>query len=119
MPIPAIHFGRRGFFALPAIFPALAALVSAYGIFFDPATITNNLALMNGAVPAEVLNELNQQAERIAANGRGVLSAGVIIGILRLLWSAMSGVKVLMDALNVVYEQMSSAALLDSTSSPY
>jgi membrane protein len=90
---------------LLAIFPALAALVSAYGIFFNPTTIKNSLALMKGAVPAEVLNQLNQQAERIAANGRGALSAGVIIGILLSLWSAMSGVKAIMDALNVVYEK--------------
>jgi membrane protein len=97
--------GGVAFFVLLAIFPALAAFVSAYGIFFNPRTINNSLALMKGAVPAEVANQLTQQAERIAANGRGALSAGVIIGILLSLWSAMSGVKAIMDALNVVYEQ--------------
>jgi membrane protein len=104
--------GGVAFFALLAIFPALAALVSAYGIFFNPTTITNNLALVSGAVPAEVLNQLSEQAERIAANGRGVLSAGVIIGILLSLWSAMSGVKATMDALNVVYEQNESRSFI-------
>jgi membrane protein len=97
--------GGVAFFVLLAIFPALAALVSAYGIFFNPTTINNSLPLMKGAVPAEVINQLPRQAERIAANGRGVLSAGVIIGILLSLWSAMNGVKAIMDALNVVYEQ--------------
>jgi membrane protein len=97
--------GGVAFFVLLAIFPALAALVSAYGIFFNPTTINNSLALMKGAVPAEVVNQLTRQAERIAENGRGALSAGVIIGILLSLWSAMNGVKAIMDALNVVYEQ--------------
>ncbi len=104
--------GGVAFFALLAIFPALAALVSAYGIFFNPTTIANNLALMKDAVPAEILGLFNEQAQRIAANGSGTLSVGVIIGILLSLWSATGGVKAVIDALNVVYEQRESRSFI-------
>ncbi len=104
--------GGVGFFALFAIFPAIAALVSAYGLFFNASTLTHSLSMANGVVPDDVLNLLRQQAARIAAQSQGSLSIGVIIGILVMLWSAMSGVKAMIDALNVIYEERESRSLL-------
>jgi membrane protein len=43
--------GGVSFFVLLAIFPAITALVSAYGLLFSPGTITNNLSLLNDVVP--------------------------------------------------------------------
>jgi membrane protein len=97
--------GGVAFFVLLAIFPAITALVSAYGLFFNAATITNNLSLLADIIPANVLGIVHEQAQRIAANGGGALTLGVIVGILVSLWSAMSGIKAMVDALNVIYEQ--------------
>src|SRR5579872_5549075 len=100
--------GGVGFFVLLAIFPAITALVSAYGLFFNASTITNNLSLLDDVVPGNVLTIVHEQAQRIAANSGGALSLGVVVGILVSLWSAMSGVKAMIDALNVIYEQQES-----------
>jgi membrane protein len=97
--------GGVAFFILLAIFPAITALVSAYGLFFNASTITNNLSLLSDIVPANVLSIVHEQAQRIAANSGGALSVGILVGILVSLWSAMSGVKAMIDALNVIYEQ--------------
>jgi len=97
--------GGVAFFILFAIFPAITALVSAYGIFFNAATIGQDLSLLQGVVPGDVLGILNEQATRIAAQRNGALSIGVVAGILVTLWSAMGGVKAMIDALNVIYEQ--------------
>jgi membrane protein len=97
--------GGVAFFVLLAIFPAITALVSAYGLLFNASTITHNISLLNGVVPANVLSIVLGQAERIAGNGSGTLSIGVIVGIVVALWSGMSGVKAMIDALNVIYEQ--------------
>ena len=97
--------GGVAFFNLLAIFPAITALVSAYGLFSNAATITNNLWLTQDIVPANVLSIVHEQASRIASNSGGTLSTGIIVGILVSLWSAMSGVKAMIDALNVIYEQ--------------
>ncbi len=48
--------GGVAFFILLAIFPAITALVSAYGLYFDASTITNNLSLLADIVPANVLS---------------------------------------------------------------
>jgi membrane protein len=97
--------GGVAFFVLLAIFPAITALVSAYGMFFNTSTITGNLSLLNDVVPANVLGIVSEQVNRIAANSGRALSVGIIVGILVSLWSAMSGVKAMIDALNVIYEQ--------------
>ena len=97
--------GGVAFFVLLAIFPAITALVSAYGLFFNASTIANNLSLLTDIVPANVLSIVHEQAQRIAANSGGALSLGIVVGILVSLWSAMSGVKAMIDALNVIYEQ--------------
>ena len=97
--------GGVSFFVLLAIFPAITALVSAYGLFFSPSTIVNNLSLLNEVMPDNVLNIVHEQASRIASNNGGALSIGIVVGILVSLWSAMSGVKAMIDALNVIYEQ--------------
>ena len=100
--------GGVAFFVLFAIFPAITALVSAYGIFFNAADIGQNLSLMNDVVPSNVLDILREQAARIAAQSNKALGIGVIAGILVTLWSAMGGVKAMIDALNVIYEQQES-----------
>ena len=97
--------GGVAFFILLAIFPAITALVSAYGLFFNASTIANNLSLLSDIVPANVLSIVHEQAQRIAANSGGALSLGIVVGIFVSLWSAMSGVKAMIDALNVIYEQ--------------
>jgi membrane protein len=104
--------GGVSFFALLAIFPAITALVSAYGLFFSPSTITNNLSLMSDVVPENVLSIIHEQATHIASNSGGALSTGIAIGILASLWSAMSGVKAMIDALNVIYEQKEKRSLI-------
>jgi membrane protein len=97
--------GGVAFFVLLAIFPAITALVSAYGLFFNTSTITNNISLLQDVVPDNVLGMVHEQANRIASNSGRALSIGIVVGILVSLWSAMSGVKAMIDALNVIYEQ--------------
>jgi len=97
--------GGVSFFVLLAIFPAVTALVSAYGLFFNTSTITDNLSLLNDVVPDNVLSIVHEQASRIASNSGRALSIGFVVGIVVSLWSAMSGVKAIIDALNVIYEQ--------------
>jgi membrane protein len=86
--------GGVAFFILLAIFPAITALVSAYGLFFNPSIITNNLSLLNDVVPNSVLGIVHEQTSHIASNSGSALSITIVFSILISLWSAMSGVKV-------------------------
>jgi membrane protein len=48
---------------------------------------------------------VREQIERLVALGTGELSFGFLIGLGIALWSANAGMKSIIDALNVVYEE--------------
>jgi membrane protein len=91
------------FYGLLAFFPAVTALVSFYGLFADPATIRDHLALVTGILPAGGFDILREQVDRILAKGGGTLSLAFVFGTALAIWSANAGMKAMMDALNVIY----------------
>jgi membrane protein len=104
--------GGVAFFALLAIFPAIATLVSLYGLFADAATVASHLSLLIGILPGGVLGLVRDEITRIADQGGDTLGVAFILGLLIALWSANSGVAALFDALNVVYKEQEKRSLL-------
>jgi membrane protein len=93
------------FFILLALFPALGALVSLYGLVADPATIRDHVNDLSGYVPASMLELVSAQLESLSQAESGALGIGFAFGLLLALWSANSGMKALFDALNVAYDE--------------
>jgi membrane protein len=93
------------FYALLAIFPAVAALVAIYGLFADPAKIAEHLNSMSGVFPGGAIEVLRDQMDRLAAQGGGTLGLAFVLGLAASLWSANSGTKSIFDALNLVYRE--------------
>lgn len=93
------------FYALLAIFPALAAFVALYGLFADPATIRSHLNDLSNFMPGGAVDVIDDQVRRIAAQGNRALGFAFILGLGISLWSANAGVKALFDALNIVYRE--------------
>ncbi|QFU16932.1 YihY/virulence factor BrkB family protein [Microvirga thermotolerans] len=93
------------YYALLAIFPAIAALVSIYGLFADPATIQDHLNALSGVLPGGAVEIVGEQVKRIASQGGGTLGLSFIIGLAISLWSANAGMKAVFDALNIVYDE--------------
>ncbi len=91
------------FYALLALFPAIAALVSIYGLFADPATIQDHLNGLSGALPGGALEIIGEQVRRITSQGGGALGFAFFSGLAISLWSANAGMKAVFDALNVAY----------------
>lgn len=90
------------FYALLALFPAVTAFVSFYGLFAGYATISNHLDLLAYVMPAGGFSIVNDQVERIVTNNDSKLSMALVAGVAIALWSANSGVKAMIDALNVI-----------------
>jgi len=92
------------FFGLLAIFPAVTALVSSYGLFTDPGTISDNLQSLALMLPEGSFQIVQDQIARVLAKGNAALGGTFLFGLALALWSANAGVKAIIDALNVVYE---------------
>jgi membrane protein len=91
------------FYGLLALFPAVAAFVSLYGLVADPSTIHVHLSLVAGVLPQGALDIVDEQLLRLTAHRTSALSIGFIGGLLFALWSANAGSKAIMDGLNVAY----------------
>ena len=92
------------FFGLLAMFPAVTALVSSYGLFTDPRTIGANLQTLALMLPEGSFQIVQDQIARVLAKGPAALGGTFLFGLALALWSANAGVKAIIDALNVVYE---------------
>jgi membrane protein len=93
------------FYMLLALFPALAALVSIYGLFTDPSTINEHLSLLEGVMPVSAIGLIRDQITALTGTSSNALSLGFILGLGVALWSANAGMKAIIDALNVVYDE--------------
>ncbi|HJZ21929.1 MAG TPA: YihY/virulence factor BrkB family protein, partial [Bradyrhizobium sp.] len=93
------------FFGLLAVFPAVTALVSCYGLFANPSTVGDNLQTLSLMLPDGSFQIVRDQIGRVLAKGNTALGATFLLGLALALWSANAGVKAVIDALNVVYEE--------------
>ena len=93
------------FFGLLAVFPAITALVSCYGLFANPSTIGANLQTLALMLPEGSFQIVQDQIARVLAKGNTELGATFLFGLALAIWSANAGVKAIIDALNVVYEE--------------
>jgi membrane protein len=91
------------FYVLLALFPALAALISLYGLFADPAIIGQHIKDLAALLPGGALQIISEQTNRLTSQSSGQLGFGFLLGLAISFWSANAGMKALFDALNVVY----------------
>lgn len=104
--------GGVAFFALLAAFPAIAAIVSLYGLFADASTIGRHLSLLSGILPSGVLQLIADQITLISRQGNETLGTAFVVSLLIAVGSANSGMAALFDALNVVYDEEEKRSLV-------
>ena len=91
------------FYALLALFPAIGAIVSLYGLFADSAMISQNLEQLAALLPAGAIEIIGSEIKRVSAAGGGALSFSFLLGLAIAVWGANAGIKALFDAINVAY----------------
>lgn len=103
------------FYTILAIFPALAAIVSLYGLIADPATVSDHLNMLSAVIPGGGMEVIRDQVRRLSTTGNGTLGLGAIGGLLIALWSANGGTKATFDSLNIVYDEREKRSYLKLT----
>jgi membrane protein len=95
------------FYALLAIFPTLAALVTLCGLFVDPQAAAESLQALAGMLPAGTAEVARDALGRIASVGGGRIGLGAVFAAAAL-WSATAASLQLFGALNVAYGERES-----------
>jgi len=103
------------FYALLALFPFVAAIVSLYGLFADATTINEHLRLISGFLPEGALEVIGGEVKRIAAKGGGTLGFTFVVTLALSVWGANAGTKSLFDALNIIYKEQESRSFISLT----
>lgn len=97
--------GGVTFYVLLALAPAVAVFVSLYGLISDVSTVSRQLDQLAGFVPHDVLVIVGEQMTRLATQRPAELSIAFALSLLLSLWTASLGIRVLVDALNVTYDE--------------
>lgn len=93
------------FQALFALFPMLAAVISIYGLVANPTDVESQIQSMGGLLPGQAQGILAEQLKSLTSTSAAGLSFGLALSVLLALWGATRGVKAVMDALNIVYDE--------------
>ncbi len=102
-----------GLFSLLAAFPALAAMVSIYGLFSSPGDIARQLQTLQGVIPGEALDVFSSQLQAMAGDApSSTVGVGVVVTLLIALWSARKGMVAVMSACNVAYGEIEHRGLV-------
>jgi membrane protein len=93
------------FYLLLAIFPALAALVSLYGMIADPSTMADHLNALASLLPPGSFEIVADQIASLAASRDRTLGLTFFVGLTIALLSTRNGVLAIFDAMNVAYDE--------------
>lgn len=93
------------FFVLMALVPSISAFVSVYGLFADRATIVRHVTLLEEVLPSDAVGVLAEQVTRIASADATTMTFASVLSLLIAVWSANGGMKAMIEALNVAYDE--------------
>jgi len=96
------------FFGFLALIPALAAVISVYGLVADPEDVRSRMEELFTALPAEARDLLTDQITRLTDSSSSSLGVGLVISVAIALWSASSGMAHLLEAINIAYGERDS-----------
>lgn len=100
------------FYAFLSLFPALATVISIYGLVADAQTVQSQVGSLTGMVPQEVAAIIERRLSDLATSNRSSLTFGLVFGILLSLWSANRAMKAISQALNIAYDKREDRGLV-------
>lgn len=92
------------FYAMTAIFPAIAAFVSIYGLFADPNAVQKEIAGYSDLLPASSLQLISVALRTFADKSSSTLNLALVVSLGLALWSARAAASALMAGLNIANE---------------
>jgi membrane protein len=102
------------FYAILALFPAIAALVALYGLVSDAADIGQQLQTARRFLPSEAYLLIETQVVELVTAGEQKLGLASILALAFALWSARAGVAAMVTGLNVAYSETDERSIISS-----
>ncbi|MFC7366856.1 YihY/virulence factor BrkB family protein [Vreelandella zhaodongensis] len=100
------------FYALLALFPTIAAVISLWGLLFDPVEAGRQLHEISRFMPPDAANLIDQQAQEVVESAESGSIMAALAGLLTAMYIASKGVSVLVGGLNAVYGEQEKRPLV-------
>ena len=88
------------FYATLALFPGLSVLLSLYGLAFRPDNVVRQLVILRDVLPPEAYLLIARRANVLISHAPRHLQWSVLVGTAIALWSAATGTKALLAAID-------------------
>lgn len=93
------------FYGFLAVFPALTASISIWGLVADPLQVEGQINAFGTALPGSARDLISQAAHAIVLGSDTGLGIGTAVSLLLTLWSANKGMKALVDGVSIAYNE--------------
>jgi membrane protein len=93
------------FYSFMALFPAMIAAITLYGLVADPATVARQADKLTSAMPSDAASLVTRQMKALADSPHQSLGLGLVIALVLALWSAAGGVGNIVTAINIAYDE--------------
>lgn len=93
------------FYSFLALFPAMIAAITIYGLVADPATVARQADQLTDTMPSDAASLVTDQLNALASAQQDSLGLGLIVALTLALWSASGGVGNIVTAINIAYDE--------------
>ncbi len=109
--VPLVSAGIAFYFFL-AIFPALAAALSIYGLVMEPAQVEQQMSQLANILPEQAHQMISGILEKQSEKSGTSLGWALILSTLISIWSANKGTKAVFEGVNITYDETDSRGFL-------
>ena len=100
------------FYAFLTIAPAIAAIVMIFGLFANPAIVSDMMGTVIAIVPGDVANVIRGQLLAVVNASAGVTGIALAIAIFFVVFGAMRASGAMIQALNIIYQEHDSRSIM-------
>ena len=100
------------YYATLALFPAISMLISVYGLAFNIQSVEGQLQVLRDLLPGPAYALIDERVHMLVSQPSSALSIGLIISFAITLWSAATGTKSVLSALNIAYNTTEQRGIL-------
>jgi membrane protein len=100
------------FWAFLALFPAVIAIVTVWGMFASPSSVATAVSNLGSSVSPSTKQSLSNWMNQIVTAHSGTLGVALVISLFALLWSVSGAVQNLMTGVTAAYEQEETRSFL-------
>jgi membrane protein len=92
------------FYATLALFPAISMLISIYGLVLRPITAERQLAVLSTVLPEPAYRLIEARVHHLVHQTSHTLSLSLLVSFLLTFWTAATGSKSVLTAIDIAYE---------------